>query len=543
MYINILKGFKMNSKYLFFLIIASIVFGFCGDSTDKEIFRVGDVIRLVDEGKFKNAENLIHNGITSDLYNKVEKWDLQFQMERMKRIKMDFRLKREDVEKRLKEILPDVTTGQINKWTEDGSLENYKIDGEVWFFARCVPNLFRINKDAAKLRDEIDPPSGEFNITETRKAVVKSVVDYYKNSTGEKIRKQLEKGTLNNYGFMKKNYSDYKFNMKYTLSVKENVTPVNHTVSAWLPFPRENYRQSDIKLTGASQEDYIIAPNDFLHRTVYFQKKAQSGEPTKFEIEFEYTTHPFVVFVDPDRVDEYDVSSPLYKEFTSQRLPHIVFTEELRALGREIVGDEKNPYRKMKNILKWIHDNRPWASAREYSTISNISMYCFTSGHGDCGIQTLLLMTLARISGVPVKWQSGWVTPPDGKNLHDWLEMYIPPYGWLPVDASGGLQEWSKEDITKILNEIYGKEYNKILQNANLAIDELQERILWYNLGSVNPYRMVVNDDFSQELFPAKRWHRSEPVDFQRGEAEYLGENLYFDKWRYSLKILDIKIN
>jgi hypothetical protein len=30
---------------------------------------------------------------------------------------------------------------------------------------------------------------------------------------------------------------------------------------------------------------------------------------------------------------------------------------------------------------------------------------------------------------------------------------------------------------------------------------------------------------------------RSEPVDFQRGEVEWRGGNLYFDKWDYHMEV------
>ena len=38
-------------------------------------------------------------------------------------------------------------------------------------------------------------------------------------------------------------------------------------------------------------------------------------------------------------------------------------------------------------------------------------------------------------------------------------------------------------------------------------------------------------------LHPEKQYLRSEPNDFQRGEVEWKGGNLYFDKWDYNMKI------
>jgi hypothetical protein len=62
-------------------------------------------------------------------------------------------------------------------------------------------------------------------------------------------------------------------------------------------------------------------------------------------------------------------------------------------------------------------------------------------------------------------------------------------------------------------------------------------RVRWFYFGNLDSYRLVVNDDFSQPLYPLKIYPRSETVDFQRGEVEWEGGNLYFDQWDYDYKV------
>ena len=50
-------------------------------------------------------------------------------------------------------------------------------------------------------------------------------------------------------------------------------------------------------------------------------------------------------------------------------------------------------------------------------------------------------------------------------------------------------------------------------------------------LGHQDSYRLIINLDWGRELFPPKKSIRSEPADFQRGEVEVDGQNLYFDQW------------
>jgi transglutaminase-like putative cysteine protease len=148
-----------------------------------------------------------------------------------------------------------------------------------------------------------------------------------------------------------------------------------------------------------------------------------------------------------------------------------------------------------------------WAGAREYSTIENISNYCVEKGYGDCGIKSLLFITLCRYNGIPAKWQSGWMLHPGSINLHDWTEIYLEGYGWVPVDPDYGLQN----------------------------LENIEEKYFFF--GGTDAHHLIINDDYSSPLFPAKIFPRSETVDFQRGELEWRGGNLYFDKWDYNMKV------
>ena len=168
------------------------------------------------------------------------------------------------------------------------------------------------------------------------------------------------------------------------------------------------------------------------------------------------------------------------------------------------------PLAKARRIFKWIDENFPWASAREYSTIDNIPEYVLANNHGDCGQVTLLFLTLCRSVGIPAHFQSGFMLHPGDENLHDWGEIYIQDLGWVPVDMSFGIPAYAQN-----------------------------EKETFFFLGGIDSFRMVVNNDFGCPLYPAKQYPRSETVDFQRGEVEWQGGNLYFDKWKWNLEVLE----
>lgn len=450
--------------------------------------KFSELNKLIQSGEFNKAEKMIDEKLLSDNLNSVERFELKFEKERMNRIRKDFDKTSADLLQVVNKYYPDAAAKDLKQWEEDGSLEYKIIDGVKWYFARSAYNLFRINKDAKKKKELVD--------------------GYQKDGLDIFLEQYIPKVLDESANSYEKLIKPVVLNLNYTLTVKPDAVPAGEIIRCWLPFPREGHqRQQDVNLLGVNSDEYILADNNNPQRTLYVEKTAQSGEPTVFNMVLEVTMFSEVNFIEADLIKQYNKESGLYKTFTSERTPHIVFTDKIKNLSKEIVGDEKNPYLKAKKIFTWISQNIPWAGAREYSTIENISDYCITRGHGDCGIKTILFMTLCRYNGIPAKWQSGWMLHPGEVNLHDWSEIYLEGYGWVPVDQSFGMVDSDTEDEK------------------------------YFFLGSTDSYHLIMNDDYSRPLFPAKIFPRSETVDFQRGELEWRGGNLYFDQWNYKMEV------
>ncbi len=450
--------------------------------------RYSDINQRVLSGNFKKATELIDEKLKSTQLSADEIFELQFEKERLERIKKDFNKTVDDVLKFVNSYYPEAKEKDLAKWENDGTLEFKIIDGKKCYFSRSASNLFLINKEAKKQKELVD--------------------GYKKDALDAFLEEYIPKVFDESANAQESLVKPVTFKLNYTVTVDANAVPDGEIIKCWLPFPREGHqRQTNIKLLGANVDEYLIASNDNPQRTLFMQKPAMKDQPTIFNMVLEVTNYNEVNLILPEMIKPYNKESGLYKTYTAERAPHIVFTDKIKELSKKIVGDEKNPYLITKKIFTWISENIPWAGAREYSTIENISDYCITNKHGDCGIKTLLFITLCRYNGIPAKWQSGWMLHPGEVNLHDWSEVYFEGYGWVPADQSFGLTDLQNEDEK------------------------------YFFLGSTDPYHLIVNDDYSSTLFPAKTFPRSETVDFQRGELEWRGGNLYFDKWDYHMDV------
>ena len=411
------------------------------------------------------------------------------------RLAVDFCRTRAEVKDYVSKYIPDVTDEQIDAWTKSGKLEAMKIGKQTMYFRNAGPNLFRLVPELTAIRDSVDHVTTELSGHQAIDAV-----------TIPAIMEEVSQNPDGNHLALPK-----RMRVRFSLTVPVNTLRPGKTLRCWLPYPRSDVpRQTDIKFIEAGVDSVAYPPEKIIfsdpscaHSSLYMEAKTNRYTDVTFYEVFEYTSYGEWHPVDPALVREYDTSSKEYKEYTSEREKHIIFTDRIKTVADSLTRGIENPYLQAKAIYTWIDTTFPWASAREYSTMDNIPEYVLKEGHGDCGMKTLLLMTLCRYKGIPMRWQSGLMMHPGAKNMHDWGEIYFEGYGWMPVDQSFGITP-------------YGG---------------------YFFLGGIEPYRLVVNSDYGREFSPEKKYPRSETVDFQRGEVEWEGGNLYFNQWDWSFQI------
>lgn len=422
--------------------------------------------------------------------NNVQEKPFDWETERMNRIKIDFSRTEEQVKEYIQTYIPDVTDEQMRAWEASNALECMLIDGEKRYFRNAAPNLFRVDSVAKAIKTAKDGPVPLSEDRKVNKAHLPQVIEAVKRMKTDTVLPQ-------------------RFRVRYTLTVEPNAVPEGETIRCWLPYPKENqHRQKDVRFIAAGEPEYVFSPESHEHTTLYMEKKAVKDEPTVFWEEFEYTSYAEWHNLAPEDILPYDKTTDMYKKYTSERETHIRFTPRIRQLAEELAGDVENPLLKAQRFFVYINDNYPWASAREYSTLENIPEYVLENRHGDCGQVTLLFMALCMYSGIPAHFQSGFMLHPNAWNLHDWAEIYFEGVGWVPVDQSFRIPVYAQTD---------------------------EERMFF--LGGIDAFRMIVNNDYSMPLYPEKKYPRSETVDFQRGEVEWEGGNLYFNQWDYTMKI------
>ena len=407
------------------------------------------------------------------------------------RINIDFSLSEDQLDARLEKLMGPVTSNDKSLWEKKGWLEFRMIDGEKKYFNRAASNLLLIkeyhDRKNLKLTDRGIDPEMNFRLSHAKKVIEAS-------------------------GSQNSPVVPVKMNIKYTITVNADAVPDGEKIRCWLPWPeRGQLRQQEITFISASNPDYEISPDSSIHSTIYMEETAKAGIPSVFQVSYSYVSYAQHFDMSLVKILPYNKSVWDYQKYTSEQLPHICFNDKIKMLTDSITKNDDDPASVVRKIYSWFKANIIWTGALEYSIIPNIPEYAISNMRGDCGIQTFLLISMLRYKGIPARWQSGWMVPPDNENLHDWCEVYYEGTGWVPVDVSYDL-----------------------LPSENESLKE-------FYLSGIDSYRLIVNEGVAGPLHPEKMYLRSEPYDFQRGEVEWKGGNLYFDKWDYQIEIEYIK--
>jgi len=171
----------------------------------------------------------------------------------------------------------------------------------------------------------------------------------------------------------------------------------------------------------------------------------------RYDIEYRIITKPRSI---PDIDEQHsqklsDIPEEMREKSRLAQGPWQVNNPEIVDLAQKIVGNETNVLTMVKKLVKWINDNIRYSS-RDIPRYPNETL---RERFGDCDDQANLLITFLRIYGVPAHLQVGCIYLPakkvnetswdghlktvsSGIGWHGWAMVYIPPWGWLPVDLT-----------------------------------------------------------------------------------------------------------
>ncbi len=200
-------------------------------------------------------------------------------------------------------------------------------------------------------------------------------------------------------------------------------------ITLFFSLPMSHLGQTVENITFSPQPLDIIDDTPNGNRILVWKKRAGLTGQEVFYYDFDLQLEEVTTSIDPSGVFWCDKNSIEYSRYTISE-GWLDITDEIVAKGKEIIGEERNPYYIAKMFFTWVVDNLQY----EYPDLkSRGASKSLKRLKGDCGEFSAVFVSLCRSQGIPARpvtcnWLKG--------GGHQWGEVYLPPYGWVPVDPT-----------------------------------------------------------------------------------------------------------
>ncbi len=216
----------------------------------------------------------------------------------------------------------------------------------------------------------------------------------------------------------------------------------------------QNNSWQTVRLVNTSHpiEEYFNDSDGNPYALLSIPERIEGGENITVTITYEILSReqgrPDLSMEEAGNLTQIDVD--LFSEHLASGGTWLTEDPEIRELAEKIAGNETRVLAIVEALIQWIAENITY----EPFEVPRYPNETLKEGRGDCDDQSILLITLCRTLGIPAYLQVGCIlstrikpvnrTVWDGhvrihmENVgwHGWSVIYIPPWGWLPVDLT-----------------------------------------------------------------------------------------------------------
>jgi len=211
------------------------------------------------------------------------------------------------------------------------------------------------------------------------------------------------------------------------------------TADLHIAVPHDLPSQELIDKPSFEPEPVKIEKDRYGQEVAHFQlKNLKPGEGREIRMRAKARLFAVDYFVRPDRVKRGNIPKKVRQRYLRDESKFDIKNPLIRKTVEEVVGKEKNPYWIARRLSRHIQDSMEYELAGGW----NVAPKVLERGTGSCSEYTFVFIALCRAAGVPARFAGSMVVRNDDAStdevFHRWAEIYLPPYGWVPVDVQHG---------------------------------------------------------------------------------------------------------
>ncbi len=230
--------------------------------------------------------------------------------------------------------------------------------------------------------------------------------------------------------------------------VTRNMGPGSiHSLDVYFAVPQELPNQ---KILGKIV--YKPAPSSFVKDqwgekfAAFHSGRIGAGKTDESEMVVRAKLFDIRYYIFPEKVGNLsDIPAEIRQRYLQDGSKYRIHDPYFQKIVHQVVGNEKNAYWVARKLFHYVIDHMHY----ELSGGWNVAPTVLKRGSGSCSEYTFVYVALCRAAGLPARYQGSVVVRGDNASFddvfHRWAEVYLPNYGWIPVDPSGGDQTWGRD--------------------------------------------------------------------------------------------------
>jgi ankyrin repeat protein/transglutaminase-like putative cysteine protease len=276
-------------------------------------------------------------------------------------------------------------------------------------------------------------------------------------------------------GVIYRNPRVYNVDYSFELRPKPDKSDRAKDLRLWIPIPREWDSQKAVKIISVEPEPHGRYVDPEYGNPMLFWDFSNEPEKPSYKVNLRFRSEQYDVHstIDPNLIGPYDKTSKDYILYT-RNTNTVTITDKVKELAETAVGNEKNAYLQVKRIYQLVREKMCYkgfevqGKVRSVESILDSPVIDPKTGRerylGVCNDQSMVFIALCRAVGIPARsvialWDNRpWIRVTrenpepgafrnrmiDGLSVsnrtagHVWAEVYLPNYGWVPVDPTFG---------------------------------------------------------------------------------------------------------
>ncbi|MCP4541531.1 MAG: transglutaminase domain-containing protein [Chloroflexi bacterium] len=218
----------------------------------------------------------------------------------------------------------------------------------------------------------------------------------------------------------------------FTNSGPSDVTRLDIYIA--IPPNRDNQSVSNLTFSAP----YTLLTDRYGQSIAYFQfGTISSGQYITVSWEGDVEIKAMDYDIDSSRVAGLDQISPdIVSSYTTAESMYRLDSQIIQDAAQVAANGATNPYWIARNVHDFVAKRLTYLNDHRWDDAETV----YLQQHGSCSEYTILFIALCRANGLPARYVGGTRHRQQGIYVdtvyHRWAEVYLPPYGWVPVDVT-----------------------------------------------------------------------------------------------------------